>query len=267
LVLVAGIGYLNFATGPDLAPIAFYLVPVVVLAWYGGRGPGAILACAAALAWLLSDALTHGDYAHWWLPYWNGAVRLGALLFVSEVVTRLRAARERQRELGRIDVRTGVANLSSFYDRAAAEITRARRYPHPFSVACVGLDEFQFVNRHLGHAAGDAVLRSVARALTRVLRASDVVASLGGDQFIVLLPEAGTAPARLAIEKLRQALGDIVPAHGWRITAGIGVATFLVPPESVDSLLAAADRLMAQAKQSGKDAIAHETLNDGPGRS
>jgi diguanylate cyclase (GGDEF)-like protein len=266
LVVVAGIGYLDFASGPELSPLAFYLVPLALVAWYGGRGPGAIIACACGLAWLLSDALTHGDYARSSLPYWNGALRLGAFLFVSEVAARLRATRGREQELARIDARTGVANLQAFYERAAAEIARAQRYPHPFSVACVDLDEFQFVNRHLGHAAGDAVLRSVARALTGVLRVSDVVASMGGDQFVVLLPEAGAAPARLAVEKLRQALGDIVPAHGWRITAGIGVATYLVPPESVDALLTTADRLMYQAKQSGKDVVAHETRNDGPGR-
>ena len=72
------------------------------------------------------------------------------------------------------------------------------------------------------------------------------------------------AAARLTVEKLRQALSDVVPAHGWRITASIGVATFLVPPESVDALLAAADRLMYQAKQSGKNTISHETQNEAP---
>ena len=120
------------------------------------------------------------------------------------------------------------------------------------------------MNFRLGHEAGDAVLRSVARALTGVLRESDTVARIGGDQFVVLLPEAGAAAARLTVEKLRQALSDVVPAHGWRITASIGVATFLVPPESVDALLAAADRLMYQAKQGGKNTVAHETQNDAP---
>lgn len=262
LVLVAGIGYLDFATAPELTPLAFYLVPIAVVAWYGGRGPGAIMACASALAWILADALTHGDYAHWSLPYWNGLLRLSALLFVSEVVARLRAAFERERVLARIDPRTGVANLRAFCESAAAEIARARRYPHAFSVACVDIDEFKLLNHRLGHAAGDAVLRAVARALTRVLRASDVVANVGGDQFVVLLPEAGAAPAHLTIEKVREALGDIVPAHGWHITASIGVATFLVPPESVDTLLASADELMSRAKQSGRNAVAHETQNE-----
>lgn len=262
LLAVAAIGYVDFATGPDLSPILFYFVPIAVVAWYAGQEPGAVVACAGGIAWMLADALTHGGYAHWSLPYANGVLRLGALLVVAGVVSHLRAAQVRERELERFDARTGVPNLRAFYDRAAAEISRAQRYPHPFSVACLDLDAFKVVNVRLGHTGGDAVLRSVARALTGVLRASDLVARIGGDQFVVLLPEAGAAPARLTVEKLRTALGDVVPAHGWRITAAIGVATFLVPPESVDALLAAADRLMYRAKQSGKDVVVHETQNE-----
>ena len=150
------------------------------------------------------------------------------------------------------------------YTNIGATMTRARRYAHPFSVAYLDLDDFKLVNDRLGHLAGDAVLRSVARALSGVMRASDVVARLGGDEFVVLLPEASAAPARLATEKLRGALADVVPAHGWRMTASIGVATFLVPPESVDELLGAVDGLMYRAKQGGKNGVAHETRNEAP---
>ena len=264
LVAVAGLGYLDFATGPELTPLVFYLAPVVLVTWYAGRGPGLGVACAGAVGWVLTDGLTHGAYAHWSIPYWNGLLRLAGLALVAELVARLRAADARVRDQARADPRTGVANLRAFYEVADAEIARARRYPHAFSIVYIDLDEFKLVNFRLGHEAGDAVLRSVARALTGVLRESDTVARIGGDQFVVLLPEAGAAAARLTVEKLRQALSDVVPAHGWRITASIGVATFLVSPESVDGLLAAADRLMYQAKQSGKNTVAHETQNDAP---
>jgi diguanylate cyclase (GGDEF)-like protein len=264
LVMVAGFGWADVVTGPEFTPLVFYLAPLVLVAWYAGRWPGAIIACAAGLAWMLADALTQGGYSRWWIPYWNAGLRLAALLLVSEAVGRLHLAHARERELARSDALTGVANARAFYEVAAAEITRARRYTHPFSVAFLDLDDFKLVNDRLGHLAGDAVLRSVARALRGVLRASDLVARLGGDEFVVLLPEAGAAPARLAAEKVRGALGDVVPAHGWRMTASIGVATFLVPPESVDELLAAADGLMYRAKQAGKDGVAHETRNEAP---
>src|SRR5207302_6840276 len=71
LVIVAGLGWMDFVTGPELTPLVFYLVPVVLVAWYAGRWPGAIVACAGGLAWMLADAVTHGEYSHWSIPYWN----------------------------------------------------------------------------------------------------------------------------------------------------------------------------------------------------
>src|SRR5213082_3259992 len=76
LVIVAGLGWMDFITGPELTPLVFYLVPVVLVAWYAGRWPGAIVACAGGLAWMLADALTQGEYSHWSIPYWNAVLRL-----------------------------------------------------------------------------------------------------------------------------------------------------------------------------------------------
>jgi diguanylate cyclase (GGDEF)-like protein len=228
LGVVAGVGYLDVLTGPDLTPVLFFLLPIVVVAWYAGRGPGTVVATGGALAWLVAG---------------------------------LRRVVERAREIARTDALTGVANVQAFYTLAATEIARARRYRHPFTIAFLDLDDFKTVNDRLGHSAGDAVLRTVARAIVSVMRASDIVARVGGDEFVVLLPETGTAPARLAIEKLRQAVSGLVPAHGWRLTASIGVATYLVPPESVDVLVGTADQLMFAAKRNGKNAVSHETQN------
>lgn len=262
LAAVAGLGYLDFVTGPELTPLIFYLLPVVGAAWYGGRAPGAVVAVAGGLSWMLADAVSHGGYAHAAVPYWNAGLRLAALIGVAEAVARLHAAVAQARALARTDDLTGVPNRRSFYEAAEREIARARRYPHPFSVVYLDLDEFKMVNDRLGHVAGDAVLRSVARVLRGVLRASDTIARLGGDEFLILLPEAGPAPARLTVDKLREALAGIVPAHGWRLTASVGVVTFLVPPDSPDVLLAAADRLMYAAKRAGKNRIAQETQNE-----
>lgn len=262
LAAVAGLGYLDFVTGPELTPLIFYLLPVAGAAWYGGRGPGAVVAVAGGLAWMLADAVSHGGYVHPAVPYWNAGLRLAALLAVAEAVARLHAAVAAAQALARTDDLTGVPNRRSFYETAEREIARARRYPHPFSVVYLDLDEFKTVNDRLGHVAGDAVLRSVARVLRGVLRASDTIARLGGDEFLILLPEAGPAPARLTVDKLREALAGIVPAHGWRLTASVGVVTFLVPPDSPDVLLAAADRVMYAAKRAGKNRVAQETQNE-----
>jgi len=262
LGLVAALGYADAAVAPDLAPL-IYLAPVSLVAWYAGRGAGALVAAASAAAWLLTERLG-GAAPPSALPGWDVAVRCGAFLVLALMVAALRGSLQRERRLARTDPLTGVANARGFYELAAAEIVRARRYQRPFTAAYLDLDDFKVINDQLGHHAGDAVLRSVARAIGGVLRKSDVVARVGGEEFCVLLPETPTAPARVVIDKLREALADVVPAHGRRVTASVGAVTYLVPPESVDAILHATDRLMYAAKQGGKNAVAHETSNTAP---
>src|SRR5437879_13853781 len=126
-------------------------------------------------------------------------MRLAELLLVAWLVARWRAADERARELERTDPLTGAVNVRALYGLAAVEIARARRYRHPFTAAFIDLDEFKVVNDRLGHGAGHAVLRTVARALSAVLRVSDVVARVGGAGVVLVLPEPRNAQGRRAI--------------------------------------------------------------------
>lgn len=261
LGLVAAMGYFAYVTGPDLTPLILYLGPVSLIAWYAGRGPGALIAAASGLSWLISDALTRPAYPHPAVPYWNLAARLAAFLVVALTIASLRASVDHERELARTDSLTGVSNVRAFSELATVEIARARRYQHPFTIAYVDLDEFKTVNDHLGHTAGDALLRTVAQVLAGALRGSDVLARMGGDEFAILLPETGAAPARLVVQKLREVLAGIVVAHGRRITASIGVATYLTPPEAVDEIVRSADALMYIAKRTGKNAVERSTFN------
>src|SRR5256886_14135873 len=142
LVIVAGLGWMDFITGPELTPLVFYLVPVVLVAWYAGRWPGAIVACASGLAWMLADALTHGEYSHWSIPYWNVVLRLAALVLVSEAVARLRLAHARERELARQDAVTGGPHAPAFYQGGRAGITPGRRHIQSFPLRHPPLDRF-----------------------------------------------------------------------------------------------------------------------------
>ena len=180
------------------------------------------------------------------------AIALAAIAALVGVTLALRKSLERERRLARTDDVTGVRNARAFYEATAAEIERARRYPHPFSVACVDL----------GRRVGDEPLRSAAAALRGALRATDLIARLGRDEFIVLLPETPAAAAQVVLEKLRTGILDVRAGDGRQIAASIGGVTFLAPPGGVDDIVRAADERISAAKAAG--GVSHSTWDAAP---
>ena len=166
---------------------------------------------------------------------------LAAIAALVGVTLALRKSLARERRLARTDDVTGVRNARAFYEAAASEIERARRYQHPFSVACVDL----------GSRVGDELLRAAAAALRGALRATDLIARLGRDEFIVLLPETPAAATRVVLEKLRAGLLEARAGDGRQIPVSIGGVTFLDPPASVDEIVRAADERITDAKATG----------------
>src|SRR5213594_4671699 len=147
------------------------------------------------------------------------------------VIMALRRSLARERALARTDDVTGVRNARAFREAAAAEIERARRYQHPFTVAAVDL----------GSRVGDDLVRSAATVLRGALRATDLVARLGRDEFIALLPETSAASARIVLDKLRTGLADLRMTDGRNATPAIGGVTFLNPPHAVEEIVRATD--------------------------
>jgi diguanylate cyclase (GGDEF)-like protein len=192
----------------------------------------------------------------------SAVARLGVLLVVGWTMTALRTARDRATQWVRTDPLTGIPNLRGFFERAALELARARRYTHPFTVVCIDLDGFKGINDRFGHGAGDEVLRAVAHGLRDLLRATDLVARVEGDRFVVLLPETSAAPARLVIRKMQDVLARVATAD-WvgGLTSGIGVATYFTPPATVESLVQTGDALVYEAKGAGPNAVHHRTFN------
>ncbi|HZD88187.1 MAG TPA: GGDEF domain-containing protein [Gaiellaceae bacterium] len=184
-----------------------------------------------------------------------GAFALLSLMLLTFVLARplLRALRltERQASEARVDPLTGIANRRGLEEILAAEIARARRFEHPLGVILLDLDHFKQTNDSFGHAAGDLVLRALGRLLTSSARHGDTVARLGGEEFVVVLPETGVGGARRLAERLRREV-EAQAVRGIRTTASCGVAT-VVAGDTVDSLLAAADGALYRAKELGRN--------------
>src|SRR6266542_4624675 len=174
---------------------------------------------------------------------------LAAIGGLSWAIVALRGSLARERRLARIDDLTGVRNARAFHEAAGAEIERARRYQHPFSVAVVDL----------GTRVGDDLVRAAATTLRGALRATDVVARLGRDEFIALLPETTAASARIVLEKLRAGLADLRTTDGRAAAPSIGGVTFLNPPRGVEAITRATDERITAAKATGTPS--HVTWN------
>ncbi|MGB7970710.1 MAG: GGDEF domain-containing protein [Candidatus Deferrimicrobiaceae bacterium] len=257
-IVVFIIGLADYATGEEISISIFYLLPVAITTWFMGRNTGIYFAAISAVAWLTADLFGGHRYSHPAIPYWNMLVRFGFFLIILIVLSRLKDAYEHVKTLSSIDPLTGVLNGRAFQERANAELARARRYSHPFTVAYIDLDNFKAVNDRFGHSTGNTVLCTVADTASGNLRTTDIVARLGGDEFAILFPETGEESARAVLSKLRDTVSGSMQTNGWPITLSIGAVTFRKPPESVDRMLKTADALMYEAKRDGKSRIRHE---------
>ena len=157
--------------------------------------------------------------------------------------------------LARTDDLTGVLNRRSFVGAAELEIDRQARYGGEFSIMMLDLDGFKAVNDTYGHFAGDIALRHLAEAIRANIRRPDSVARIGGDEFVVLMPNTPSAACHAICQQLRRAVADGMRDSGFAVTASIGGVTFEHPPESVDVALRAADAAMYRAKQNGGDCV------------
>jgi diguanylate cyclase (GGDEF)-like protein len=162
----------------------------------------------------------------------------------------------RLRHLSQRDALTGLYNRAEWNRQLEAQHRWLGRFGEPFGVLMIDIDHFKKINDTMGHAAGDAVLLTVAQVLTASAREVDVIGRLGGEEFGVLLPRSEQMTVRRAADRLRQMLGDAETT--WRgqpirLTVSIGAALCNDADESPAQLLERADHALYQAKNTGRN--------------
>ena len=184
---------------------------------------------------------------------------------LAEIVSRAAPMLANLRHLAVAEERALTDALTKLPNRRAIQDTSKRLHAHaqrtgsPFSVVVADLDHFKRVNDTYGHDRGDETLVATAEALTRALRRSDFVGRMGGEEFIVLLPDTGADSAVMVAENLRRAIGEMrVPGVDSGITASFGVATFPDDGTGCDTLRLA-DRALYLAKDLGRDRVQRAT--------
>ena len=221
-----------------------------------GRGVTVPLARQLALRSYLPSAIeAHRKNQAYLRVAEAGLIALVALMLLTLVLARplLRAFSwtEEQASEARIDALTGLANRRALEEILSAEISRAQRFAHDLAVVVLDLDRFKEINDSFGHAAGDVMLRAVSRLLTSLARQGDTVARWGGEEFVVVLPETDLPGAQRFAERLRRTI-ESHEVGEMSTSASCGVATML-PEDSAEELLGAADRALYQAKANGRN--------------
>lgn len=173
---------------------------------------------------------------------------------LEEANLRLREANAELAEAASTDQLTGLANRRYMEDAATRELSRAVRYRHPISVVLFDVDWFKLVNDRLGHETGDKVLREVAARVLGQLRASDTLARWGGEEFLVLAPEANVIDAIALAEKLRRIIAEAPFEGAGRQSASFGVAQF-DGRETFSALVGRADCALYRAKAEGRNRV------------
>jgi diguanylate cyclase (GGDEF)-like protein len=255
--LVAVVGLLDVATGPETAFSVFYLIPVAVAAVLPSRVAGVLVSVLAAAVWGYVEVTTGRPYSAAWIACYNAGVRLAFFLIVNELIHQARAAHLRLRTLSRMDPVTGVANARAFEEQASRVIADCRRHGRQFTLAYADLDRFKEVNDRFGRLVGDLALTAVARAMRDALRVTDTVARLGGDEFGILMPETGSEQAGVSLARVAGAAAAV--GAPWGVGATFGAVTFAEPPGDAEGALHEADALMYEAKAAGRGRVMQST--------
>lgn len=247
--LVLAVAGLDLATGFEFKLHILYIVPIALAAVALSNRAGYLFSLASVAVKEATDALSGGTYTLHFFYLWD-AIVLGlyfsAFVFLLDALVR---ALRREHQQAATDSLTGLSNLRRFLESADAEMRRCERYGGCFNLVMFDCDNFKAVNDTFGHAAGDAVLKAIGDTLRNSLRALDLAARIGGDEFAVMLPGISGADARKAAEKLNGELLAAMREMGREVSFSMGLYSCARECEGVEAIMRKADALMYKAKK------------------
>ena len=261
-IMIVFITYVLYYTGRLDSPLLnLYLLPIVTSALTLGQKAtllqvGLIGACYLLLGYTTNPAflstITAGDFA----------VDIAPMLLVAYVTTMLSqdilSTMARIRQMSETDPLTQAYNMRAFNAIAERECGLAQRHKRILSLLMVDSDSLKKVNDTHGHEAGDALIRHVVQCIRLELRATDIVARYGGDEFVCLLPETGAEGAALVAERIRRRIAETPVAAGALAvptTVSIGLASYPEHGERFEVMARNADRALYSSKAQGRNRV------------
>lgn len=177
----------------------------------------------------------------------------------------LKADKQKLKELATRDSLTGCFNRRHFYEILEKEHQRAIRYGTPLSVLMIDIDHFKRINDSYGHAAGDKAICTVVKACQSMMRNTDTLARIGGEEFAIILSQTDRDGALIVAERLRSSVGEINLKFNdnetIRLTICLGVASLLNADQDPDSIIHHADEALYHAKRNGRNKVSTYQAN------
>lgn len=200
-----------------------------------------------------AEGLSQGDFTT--PSKWQGKDELSLLgRTLDDMRSKLDESFSAMQEMAVTDELTGLPNRRGFNAEVETLLQLSRRYRHPLALALLDLDNFKSINDTFGHAVGDVVLKSFAQKVCKRIRRTDLFVRVGGEEFVLVMPETSIAAAEMLLNDIRKVVGNEPFSHGEKVTVSIGVVGYS-GNEDVKHLLEAADGALYEAKKEGRDRV------------
>lgn len=245
------VGVIDVASGAEVHVVSLYFIPLVWAGWRLPRPLAVVVALLSTGVWMVALYLDGSRFSHAYVWVANFLTQGCAFLTVVLLVCQLRRQLLAEQARSRTDLLTGLLNRTGFTERAAQLLPLCRRHARPVCVVYLDLDNFKGANDRLGHDHGDLLLRLCGTLIGRCIRASDLAARMGGDEFVLLLPETDLAST---LEVCRRVLALLEATPAFRaagVSASLGVVVDEQALLEVDELLRRADAEMYRVKRRG----------------
>ncbi len=257
VLLLVYAALLTTSTGASGSPfISLYVLPVVASALYWKRWQVSLFSLGIFVLALLQsrflDAMNDISFLTTAAILVNVlAPPFAAAFILLRLQGRIGTVEHQFTTLSARDTLTGLLNLQAFEALLEAHHREGERSGQPYSIAMVDIDDLRQMNESLGHEAGSQMIATVAKAITRSIRASDHAARMGGDVFVVLLPEADQATANAVVQRIRNNVYSgtlLVESRMVRATVSIGLVSYPRDAQTPKALLILADQRLEQDK-------------------
>ncbi|MET3106614.1 diguanylate cyclase (GGDEF)-like protein [Oxalobacteraceae bacterium GrIS 2.11] len=245
---------IDVVTGSKISLNFIYVFPLTLVALHCSRNFAVLGALALSLTVQVLTLITFSEDS------WSSRLFLFGLIFISDSILVLVARFARfnileAKRLSTTDPLTRLSNRRALEEAISLETTRQKRYGGQFSLMLIDLDGFKAVNDTMGHLAGDKALVLLADILREHTRQSDLAFRIGGDEFVVLMPNTEVADCEKICTGLSKLIAEKMSAVSFPITASIGYTTIDRAPTIAVDILTIADKAMYEAKSAGKNRI------------